>query len=96
MEVGHATHDEFLESVLKHLRERENCPILIIVQAPHGLEMHTNFASFPLQFGLLDIAKMTASMHFERETRRTFESGENTAIEKDIVKTMKTGKGTVN
>jgi hypothetical protein len=71
------THEEFMQAVQNHLKEREGCPIIVIVHSPSGLEMQINFMDFALQLGILDIAKMTTALAFDRQAREGFKTGEN-------------------
>ena len=70
-------HEEFVAAVQNHLKEREGCPVILIVHSPHGLEMQLNFMDYALQLGILDVAKMTTAIAFECQARESFKSGEN-------------------
>jgi hypothetical protein len=71
------THEGFMQAVQNHLKEREGCPIIVIVHSASGLEIQTNFMDYALQMGILDVSKMTTALAFERQTREGFKSGEN-------------------
>jgi hypothetical protein len=72
-----SNHEEFMQAVQNHLKERPNCPILVIVHTPNGIELQGNFADFALQMGILDIAKMTTAIAFDQSVREGFKTGEN-------------------
>jgi len=71
------THEGFMLAVQNHLKERENCPVMVIVHSPMGLEIQANFMDYALQMGILDVAKMTTMIAFEQQTRAGFKTGEN-------------------
>ena len=72
-----SNHEEFLQAVQNHLKERPDCPIIVLVHSPTGLEMQLNFMDYALQVGILDIAKRTTCLAFERQVAEGFKSGEN-------------------
>lgn len=78
------THEEFMQAVQNHLKERDGCPVMVIIQSPMGMEMQVNFMNYALQLGLLEIAKMTTAIAFERQTQEGFKSGENQLMESAI------------
>jgi hypothetical protein len=78
------------------LKEREGCPIIVIVHAPHGLEMQMNFADFALQMGVLDVAKMTTAIAFEQQARAGIKSGENQLMVSAIKDAIDSEKKKVN
>lgn len=96
MEGTPKNHAQFVEGVGNHLREREGCPTLIIVHAPHGLEIQTNFKDFAMQMGILDVAKMTTAIAFDQEARRGYESGENKMMVSNIQDAIDPDKKKVN
>ena len=59
------------------MKEREGCPVIVIIHASHGLEIQVNFMDFALQMGILDVAKMTTAIAFEQQVRAGFKNGEN-------------------
>jgi hypothetical protein len=71
------THENFIQAVQNHLKEREGCPVMVIVHSPNGLEMQLNFIDFSLQIGLLRTAEMTTEAAFKRQIEAGFNSGEN-------------------
>jgi hypothetical protein len=79
-----SSHDEFLQAVQNHLKEREGCPVLVIVHSPVGLEIQANFKDFSMQMGILHISLMTTSAAFDRQLREGFKSGENEAMVSSI------------
>ena len=72
---GPSTYEGFMQAVQNHLKKREGCPV--IVHSPQGLEMQMNFSEFALQMGILDVAKMTTAIAFERQAKEGFKTGEN-------------------
>jgi hypothetical protein len=72
-----SNHEEFMLAVQNHLKERPDCPVLVIVHTPHGIELQGNFADFALQMGILDIAKMSTAIAFDQSAREGFKNGEN-------------------
>ena len=70
-------HEEFMQAVQNHLKDRPDCPIVVIVHSPHGLEIQLNFMDYALQMGILDVAKMTTAIAFDQQARAGFKSGEN-------------------
>jgi hypothetical protein len=89
-------HEEFMQAVQNHLKERPDCPIIVIVHSPAGLEMQINFIDFALQMGILDIAKMTTALAFERQTREGFKTGENQMMLSSIADAINQNKKKVN
>jgi hypothetical protein len=79
-----ANHEEFLQAVQNHLKEREGCAIMILVHSPQGLEVQANFMDFAMQMGMLHIASMTTAVGFERHLREGFKSGENQTMVSNI------------
>lgn len=90
------THEKFIEMVCNHIKEREGCPILIIVHAPHGLEMQANFKDYAMHLGILDVAKMSVAIAFDRQTREGFASGENQIMASNIADACNPEKKKVN
>ena len=78
------THEGFMQAIQNHLKEREGCPIIVIVHSPMGLEIQGNFADFALQMGILDVAKMTTAIAFEQQARAGFKTGENQMMVSNI------------
>ena len=78
------THEGFMQAIQNHLKEREGCPIMVIVHSPAGLEMQMNFRDFALQMGICDVAKMTTALAFERQAREGFKTGENQIMVSNI------------
>lgn len=96
MEIKIESHQQFVEMVSNHLKEREGCPTMVIVHTPHGLEIQCNFVDFAVQMGVLDIAKMTVSIAFGRQTREGFASGENQIMASNIADACNPDKKKVN
>lgn len=90
------THEKFVEMVANHLKEREGCPTLIIVHTPHGMEMQTNFKDYAMHMGILDIAKMTVAIAFNRQSREALASGENQIMASNIADACNPDKKKVN
>jgi hypothetical protein len=90
------THEEFLQAVQNHLKERPDCPIIVIVHTRAGLEMQINFMDFALQSGILDIAKRTTSIAFDRQAQEGFKTGENQMMISVIKDAMDPNKKKVN
>jgi hypothetical protein len=90
------THEGFIQAVSNHLKEREGCPVLVIVHAPHGVEIQCNFMDFAMQMGLLDVAKMTTAIAFDRQTRDGFRTGENQMMVSNIKDAIDPNKKKVN
>jgi len=78
------THEGFMQAVQNHLKEREGCPIIVIVHSPMGLEMQVNFIDFALQIGVLKVASKTTSIAFEKQAREGFKTGENQMMVSNI------------
>ena len=90
------THEGFMQAVQNHLKEREGCPVLVIVHTPHGVEIQCNFMDFAMQMGLLDVAKMTTAIAFDRQTRDGFRTGENQMMISNIQDAIDPNKKKVN
>ena len=71
------THEGFMLAVQNHLKERQGCPIIVLVHSPMGLEIQVNFMDYILQSGICNAAKITADLAFERAIREGFKTGEN-------------------
>jgi hypothetical protein len=82
MEV--VTHEAFMQAIQNHLKQREGCPIIVLVHSPMGLEIQTNFMDFILQSGICNAGKITADLAFERATREGFKTGENKIMVQSI------------
>lgn len=91
-----STHEEFMQAIQNHLKEREGCPIIVIVHTRAGLEMQINFMDFALQSGILDIAKRTTGIAFDRQAQEGFKSGENQIMVSNIQDAMDPNKKKVN
>ena len=90
------THEGFIQAVSNHLKEREGCPALVLVHTPHGIEIQCNFMDFAMQMGLLDVAKMTTAIAFDRQTREGFRTGENQMMISNIQDAIDPNKKKVN
>ena len=90
------THEEFLQAVQNHLKEREGCPIVILVHTQMGMEMQLNFMDYAMQMGILDVAKMTTAIAFDRQAREGFKSGENQMMVSNIKDIIDPNKKKVN
>ena len=90
------THEEFMLAVQNHLKEREGCPIIILVHTPVGMEMQLNFMDYAMQMGILDVAKMTTAIAFDRQAREGFKSGENQMMVSNIKDIIDPSKKKVN
>ena len=90
------THEQFMLAVQNHLRERENCPVMVIVHSPMGLEIQANFMDYALQMGILDVAKMTTMIAFEQQTRAGLKTGENQVMVSAIKDAIDSEKKKVN
>ena len=71
------THEGFMQAVQNHMKEREGCPIIVIVHTSHGLEMQVNFMDYAMQKGILGIAKRITNLAFDNQAREGFKTGEN-------------------
>ena len=91
-----STHEGFMQAVQNHLKEREGCPVILIVHSPQGLEMQMNFSEFALQMGILDVAKMTTAIAFERQAKEGFKTGENQMMISNIKDMADPSKKKVN
>jgi uncharacterized protein (DUF362 family) len=90
------THEQFMLAVQNHLKEREGCPVMVIVHSPTGLEMQFNFMDYALQMGILDVAKMSTMIAFERQTREGLKTGENQIMVSNIKDAIDSEKKKVN
>ena len=90
------THEEFMLAVQNHLKEREGCPIIILVHTPVGMEMQFNFMDYAMQMGILDVAKMTTAIAFDRQAREGVKSGENQMMVSNIKDIIDPSKKKVN
>lgn len=90
------THEEFIQAVANHLKEREGSPIIVIVHSRAGLEMLTNFLDFVLQSGMLRIASLNTSIAFEQQTREGLKSGDNQIMVSNIQDALDPNKKKVN
>ena len=79
-----STHEEFLQAVQNHLKERPDCPIMIVVHSHGGLEVQCNFVDYALQFRMLDLAKMTTALAFNQQAQEGFRNGENKVMVSNI------------
>lgn len=90
------THEGFMQAVQNHLKEREGCPVILIVHSPHGMEMQLNFKDYAMQMGILDVAKMTTAIAFDRDVREAYKSGENQLMVSAIKDAIDPNKKKVN
>ena len=90
------THEEFLSLVHKHLAERQDCAIMVIVKTPAGLEIQTNFMDFVISMGILDIAKMITAVQFDHSVRSPAGKAEIRAMTDEIKNTSEGKKTEVN
>ncbi len=81
---SHVTHEEFLQAVYNHLKEREGCPIVVIVHSLTGMEMQMNFMDYAIQMGMMKAAKMTVESAFRRQLEIQYKSGENQMMVSNI------------
>ena len=72
-----ANHEEFMQAVHNHLKEREGCAVLILVHTAMGLEIQGNFMDFALQMGMCRSAAISTDLAFENQIRDGFKSGDN-------------------
>ena len=91
-----ANHEEFLQAVQNHLKERPDCPIIVIVHSRAGLEMQINFMDFALQMGVLRAAMKTTDIAFELQAREGFKTGENKLMVSMIQDAIDPNKKKVN
>ena len=77
-------NEGFIQSVQNHLKEREGCPAILIIHSPQGLEIQMNFMDYALQIGVLESAKITTALTFERQVREGFKTGENQMMVSNI------------
>jgi hypothetical protein len=90
------SHEQFMQAVQNHLKEREGCPVIVIVHSLAGLEMQMNFKDYALQMGILDVARMTTAVAFEQMARESFKTGENQLMVSAIKDTIDSEKKKVN
>ena len=90
------THEQFVQGIQNHLKEREGCPVIVIVHSPHGLEIQCNFKDYALQMGVLDVAKMTTAIAFDIQARESFKTGENQMMVSAIKDAIDSEKKKVN
>lgn len=90
------THQEFMSLVQKHLAERQDCAIMVLVKTPTGLEIQTNFMDFILSMGMLDIAKMITAVQFDQSVRSPQGKAEIRAMTEEIRNTSEGKKNEVN
>jgi hypothetical protein len=91
-----SNHEEFMLAVQNHLKERPDCPVLLIVHTPNGIELQGNFVDFALQMGILDIAKMSTAIAFDRSARDGFKTGENQIMVSNVRDAIDPKKKDVN
>ena len=90
------THEGFMLAVQNHLKEREGCPVILIVHSPHGLEMQLNFLDHAMQMGIIRAAKKTIDAAFDRQLEAGFKSGENQLMVSAIKDATESNKKKVN
>lgn len=66
------------------MKERPDCPVMVIIHSQAGLEIQCNFIDFALQMGILDVARMTTTLAFEQQARAGFKTGENQVMVSNI------------
>jgi hypothetical protein len=91
-----STHEEFMQAVQNHLKDREGCPIIVIVHTPAGLEMQINFMDYALQMGLIEVARLTTAVAFNRQAQDGFKTGENQMMVAAIKESLDPNKKKVN
>ena len=91
-----SNHEEFMKAIQNHLKEREGCPVILLVHTPAGLEIQANFMDYALQTGVLDIARTSTLLAFERQAREGFKSGENQIMVSNIKDASNPNKKKVN
>ena len=91
-----SNHEEFMLAVQNHLKERPDCPVLVIVHTPHGTELQGNFVDFALQMGILEVAKRATAIAFDQSARDGFKTGENKIMVSNIQDAIDPEKKKVN
>ena len=91
-----STHEKFTLAVQNHLKEREGCPVILIVHSPQGLEMQMNFIDHVLQMGIIKAVKRTLDAAFDRQLEAGFKSGENQLMVSAIKDAIDPNKKKVN
>lgn len=81
-------HQEFVAGVTRLLSQREGCGVMVIIDGPNGLEIASTSPSFSFHFGILDAAKLTVGMNYQRASEESIRSGQTAAIIKDIANTV--------
>jgi hypothetical protein len=90
------THEQFMLAVQNHLKEREGCPALVIIHAPHGLEIQANFMDFTLQMGMTRAAEMVTEAAFRKQIEEGYKTGENQMMVSVIKDAIDSEKKKVN
>ena len=90
------THEQFMLAVQNHLKEREGCPVLVVVHSPMGLEIQGNFVDFTLQMGMTRAAEMVTEAAFKKQIEEGCKTGENQMMVSVIKDAIDSEKKKVN
>lgn len=62
-------HEEFVRGITRLLEQRPGCNVMVVIHGIMGVEIMVNFLNPAIEFGMLDLAKLTIANRIQEMTR---------------------------